>query len=186
MAQARSDRQILWMDPDERCVLPLAEFRLSRRDRRSLRSAGFVSSSDRDFRAVVRACAAREETWINHEIETIYGDLHDMGLAHSVEVYASEDGELVGGLYGVALGGAFFGESMFSRVSHASKAALQFLVECLREGGYVLLDVQFWTTHLARLGAVDISREEYHRLLAEALLKKGCWKKSITGVDGKS
>ncbi len=175
MARAREEQEILWMDPEERCVFPLENFCLSRRDRRSIRSAGFTLGSDRDFRAVVRACAAREETWINREIEVVYGNLHDMGVAHSVEVYAGEGGELVGGLYGVALGGAFFGESMFSRVSHASKAALQFLVGRLREGGYILLDVQFSTAHLARLGAVDISREEYHGLLAEALKKEGRW-----------
>ena len=175
MARARGEREILWMDPDERCVLPPTEFRLSRRDRRSLRCADFVLGVDRDFRGVVRACAAREETWINHEIEEVYGELHDMGVAHSVEVYASEDGKLAGGLYGVALGGAFFGESMFSRVSHASKAALQFLTERLRDKGDVLLDVQFQTAHLARLGAIDISREEYHRLLAAALPKQCCW-----------
>ena len=172
MAHARLDREIVWMDPDERCILPLEKFRLSRRDRRSQRSAGFVLRLDEDFRGVVKACAAREETWISHEIEAGYVALHEMGLAHSVEVYAGEGGDLVGGLYGVALGGAFFGESMFSRVSHASKAAMQFLVERLQERGYILLDVQFWTAHLARLGAIDISREDYHRLLAEALQKQ--------------
>ena len=172
MAHARGDREILWMDPDERCVLPLTEFRLSRRDRRSLRRADFVVGMDRDFRGVVSACAMREETWINHEIEAVYANLHDMELAHSVEVYARESGEMAGGLYGVALGGVFFGESMFSRVSHASKAALLFLVERLRAEGYVLLDVQFRTAHLARLGAIEIPREEYHRLLAQALQKE--------------
>lgn len=186
MARARGDREILWMDPDERCVLPLEDFRLSRRDCRSLRRADFVVGLDGDFRRVVRACASREQTWINHEIEAIYGDLHDMGTAHSVEVYASGGGALVGGLYGVALGGAFFGESMFSSVSHASKAAVQFLVERLRGEGYILLDVQFQTAHLARMGAVDVSRGDYHRLLAEALQKECCLQTNKTDVDDKS
>lgn len=189
MARARSEQEVLWMDPDERCILPLENFRLSRRDVRSLRRANFGVGLDGNFRGVVGACASRQETWINREIEEAYGKLHDMGLAHSVEVYADAAGvaggaaegvagdansALVGGLYGVGLGGVFFGESMFSRASHASKAALRFLVERLKACGYVLLDVQFWTAHLERLGAVEVSREEYHRLLAEGLRRENC------------
>ena len=180
MARARGDQDILWLDPEERCVLPLEDFRLSRRDRRALRRADFVLKLNGDFRAIVKSCAAREETWINREIEAAYSALHDMGWAHSIEVYSAgvlpaEGIEPIGGLYGVALGGAFFGESMFSRVSHASKAALLFLVERLRERGYLLLDVQFRTAHLERFGAVEISRAEYHRRLNKALQKECCF-----------
>jgi leucyl/phenylalanyl-tRNA--protein transferase len=175
MADSREDEGVFLIDPPRRGVLPLDGFHLPRRLARTLRSEVFQVSADIDFPAVVAACAparpGREATWINAAIERMYGDLHTEGLAHSVEV--RRDGVMVGGLYGVSIGGAFFGESMFSTARDASKVALAHLVARLIAGGYRLLDTQFLTDHLTQFGAVEISRAEYHRRLARALAASG-------------
>ena len=167
MADSREASELFWVEPRTRAIIPLQEFHLSRSLRRTIRSGAFELSIDRDFPAVITACADREETWINDEIERAMLALYASGHAHSVEVW--QKGTLVGGLYGVKLGRAFFGESMFSRVTDASKVALAWLVARLRTGGYSLLDCQFMTSHLASLGAVSISRKAYVTLLSAAL-----------------
>ncbi len=151
-----------------RSVLELDSLRVSKSLARVIRKGTYEVHLDRDFEAVIRACADREETWINAEIVAAYTRLYRAGKAHSVEAY--RDGELVGGLYGVALGGAFMGESMFSRASDASKVCLVHLVGRLQERGYVLLDCQIQSDHLARMGAKEIPGAEYDRLLRQALL----------------
>ncbi|WP_374570323.1 leucyl/phenylalanyl-tRNA--protein transferase [Phenylobacterium sp.] len=171
MADAREDERIFLIDPERRGVIPLRGFHVSRRLARTVRSNPFEVRVDTAFSEVVGACAAegpgRTETWINRPIESLYADLFATGCAHSVECW--KDGELVGGLYGVALSGAFFGESMFSRARDASKVALVHLVARLIAAGFVLLDAQFITEHLAQFGAQEISRVEYHRRLGAAL-----------------
>jgi leucyl/phenylalanyl-tRNA--protein transferase len=171
MAESADDPELFWVDPVRRGILPLDDFHLPRRLKRTLRAERFEMTCDRDFEAVMRGCAEptaeRSQTWINAEILRVYYALHEAGLAHSVE--ARLDGALVGGLYGVAIGGAFFGESMFSRVTDASKVALAHLVANLRRGGFRLLDTQFVTEHLQRFGAIEISRARYRRLLNEAM-----------------
>jgi leucyl/phenylalanyl-tRNA---protein transferase len=168
MAVAPGD--IRWYSPDPRGIIPLDTFHVSRRLARSLRHHRFEIRVDTSFRAVIQACADREDAdgdWIDEEIIESYCALHEQGSAHSVETW--EDGVLVGGLYGVAIRGAFFGESMFHRVSDASKAALAALVERLRARGYALLDTQWVTEHLAQFGAIEIPRRRYLRMLDEAL-----------------
>jgi leucyl/phenylalanyl-tRNA--protein transferase len=168
MAVAPGD--IRWYSPDPRGIIPLDTFHVSRRLARSIRSSRFEIRVDTSFRAVIQACAAREDSdgdWIDQEIVESYCALHERGYAHSVETW--QDGVMVGGLYGVALGGAFFGESMFHRVNDASKAALAALVDRLRVRGYSLLDTQWVTGHLAQFGATEISRRRYLRMLDEAL-----------------
>lgn len=167
MAESRDDPEMHWVDPQRRGVLPLDGLHISRSLAKVIRRSPWQVTINQDFAATVRACAEREETWINEDIFELYQSLHDMGFAHSLEV--REGGELIGGLYGVSLGAAFFGESMFSRRSDASKLALAWLVHRLRAGGFMLLDTQFLTPHLASLGGKEIPRAEYHRLLAEAL-----------------
>jgi leucyl/phenylalanyl-tRNA---protein transferase len=171
MADSADDPELFWVDPHHRGVLPLDNFRVSRRLRRVLRQGRFQISCDSAFAAVIRGCAdaseKRPNTWINHEIVRLYQTLFARGAAHSVE--CRRDGALVGGLYGVSIGAAFFGESMFSRETDASKVALVHLVARLRLGGYRLLDTQFLTPHLAQFGGIEISRTRYHRLLASAL-----------------
>jgi leucyl/phenylalanyl-tRNA---protein transferase len=171
MAESADDPELFWVDPKQRGVLPLDGFHLSRRLRRVVRQDRFEICVDSDFSGTLVGCAAatekRPNTWINDEIVRLYTALHRQGNAHSVEAW--QGGRLVGGLYGVSIGGAFFGESMFSRVADASKAALVHLVALLRAGGYRLLDLQFVTPHLAQFGAVEITRAHYQRLLAEAL-----------------
>ena len=170
MADARADRQFFLVDPPQRGVLPLDQFHISRRLARTVRSDRFEVRIDAAFDRVVDGCAAprpgHPETWISHSIQTLYGHLFARGLAHSVEAWSGD--RLVGGLYGVALGGAFFGESMFSLERDASKVALTHLVARLISGGYVLLDTQFTTGHLETFGAVEISRAAYHERLAAA------------------
>lgn len=172
MAQSRDDASLFLLDPNERGILPLDGLHVSRSLRKSLRRPDHRIDINRDFAATVRACAAsapgREDTWINATIEKLYQDLHEIGHAHSVEVY-DLDNRLVGGLYGVSLGGAFFGESMFSIKTDASKIALYNLVERLRERDFQLLDMQFMTPHLASLGGMEIDRADYHERLAKAL-----------------
>jgi leucyl/phenylalanyl-tRNA--protein transferase len=167
MADSREASELFWVEPRSRAIIPLDNFHLSKSLRRTLRSGNFLVTMDRDFPAVIEACADREETWINADIERAMLALHSTGHGHSIEVWA--DGELVGGLYGVKLGRAFFGESMFSRRTDASKVALAWLVARMKTGGYTLLDCQFMTAHLASLGAVNISRRAYVSLLSGAL-----------------
>lgn len=177
MAESRGSGRLYWLDPALRGVLPLEGFHLPRRLARTALSDRFVVSADRDFAGVIAGCAepapGRLDTWINPEIERLFTTLFDMGQAHSVEV--QEDGRLVGGLYGVALGGAFFGESMFSRARDASKVALVYLVARLRLGGFTLLDTQFLTAHLSQFGANEIPKDEYRRRLAAALDAPARW-----------
>lgn len=169
MADDAEADELYWVDPRRRGVIPLDGLRTSRRLARAFRTGDFEIAVDRDFAAVIDGCADRPETWINGEIRRLYLDLHRGGYAHSIEI--RRDGALAGGLYGVAIGGAFFGESMFSRMRDASKFALIALVARLRAGGFALLDTQFVTPHLARLGAIEISRAEYRRRLAAALAR---------------
>jgi leucyl/phenylalanyl-tRNA--protein transferase len=171
MADSRTSDEVFWVEPRKRAIIPLDDFHVSRSLRRTLVSGRFRVTLDRDFAAVITACADREETWINADIEFAMLALHRLGHAHSIEVWAGagESRRLVGGLYGVKLGRAFFGESMFSRATDASKVALAWLVARLRAGGYTLLDCQFMTEHLASLGAVAVSRERYAELLTVAL-----------------
>lgn len=170
MAESRDDPTIRWIDPRHRGILPLEGFHLSRSLARRIRRADWQVTIDRAFRTVVESCADRDETWINAPILSLYTDLHRMGFAHSLEVWEGES--LVGGVYGVALGGAFFGESMFSRRTDASKLALAYLVHRLRGCGFSLLDTQFLTPHLASLGGVEITRASYQRRLKRALAQR--------------
>jgi leucyl/phenylalanyl-tRNA--protein transferase len=158
---------VFWVDPRRRGILPLDGFRMSRSLARRMRRGGMVASLDEDFEGVLDGCADRDETWINDTIRDLMVELHRMGSAHSFEV--RQDGVLIGGMYGVALGAAFFGESMFSRATDGSKMALAFAVDHLRRTGFQLFDTQFLTAHLASLGAVEISRSAYRELLANAL-----------------
>jgi leucyl/phenylalanyl-tRNA--protein transferase len=167
MAETRAAEEIFWVDPKRRGILPLDGFHISRSLRRAILRAPFRPAVDSDFEGVLRGCAARPETWINETIHHLYLMLHRAGFAHSMEVW--DGAELVGGVYGVALGGAFFGESMFSRRTDASKIALAYLVDRLRRGGFRLFDTQFVTPHLTRLGAIEISRAEYRARLAAAI-----------------
>jgi leucyl/phenylalanyl-tRNA--protein transferase len=171
MAERRDDPNLVFIEPERRGVLPMNRFHISRSLKKTLRRRQFELRCDTAFAAVLDGCAAptpeRPDTWINAEIVRLYTELFHEGNAHSIETWLA--GELVGGLYGVALGGAFFGESMFSRVADASKVALAHLIARLRHGGFVLLDSQFVTRHLQSLGAVEIGRAEYRRRLAVAL-----------------
>lgn len=167
MADSRDASNVFFVEPRRRAILPLDAFKVSRSLRKTLRSGEFEVTLDRAFTEVVQQCASRSETWINTEIEQSYVQLHTLGHAHSVECWSG--GELVGGLYGVKLGAAFFGESMFSRRTDASKVALSWLVARLIVGGYTLLDCQFMTDHLRSLGAIEVTQKHYLGLLSEAL-----------------
>ncbi len=171
MAESRDAQELFWVEPHQRGVFPLDKLVVSRSLAKAVRSDRFRVVADRDFGAVMRACAERDNTWINDEILRLYCNLFEMGHAHSIEVYDS--GALVGGLYGVSLRAAFFGESMFHRARDASKVALVHLFARLRAGGYRLLDTQFLTEHLASLGAVAVSRETFRLLLQEAMAGEG-------------
>lgn len=159
--------EIRWFAPDPRGILPLEDFHVPHGAKKVLRDPAWEVRVDTDFDGVMRACSDREETWIDDSIRRSYGALFEIGHAHSVEVW--RDGELAGGLYGVSIGGVFFGESMFSRVSGGSKVALVSLVKILRAGGYGLLDIQWLTPHLATFGAMEIPRAEYEARLRDAL-----------------
>lgn len=171
MAEDRDDPDVHWIEPHQRGIIPLDRFHVPRRLARRMRRGDLQVRVDTAFDAVIAACAAptprRPRTWINDDILDGYRDLHRLGHAHSVETW--RDGRLVGGLYGVNLRAAFFGESMFSRETDASKVALVALVERLRTGGFVLLDAQFLTDHLRQFGAIEVPRDHYRRLLARAL-----------------
>jgi leucyl/phenylalanyl-tRNA--protein transferase len=171
MAETAEDLSLYWIEPEHRGIIPLNRFHVPARLARTVRSDRFTVTVNRDFEAVLDGCAApqagRAKTWINARIRVLYRKLHERGHCHSVEAY--EDGELAGGLYGVTLGSAYFGESMFHRARDASKVALVHLVARLKAAGFTLLDTQFVTDHLRTFGAVEISRRQYHRLLEEAL-----------------
>ena len=186
MAEAADDPELFWVDPRRRGSLPLDAFQVARRLRRAVRRRRFEIRCDSAFADVIRGCAEASEmrpsTWINAEIVRLYKALFARGAAHSVECWL--DGELAGGLYGVSLGAVFFGESMFSRESDASKIALVHLVARLRLGGYRLLDTQFLTPHLARFGGIEISRARYHRLLADALCYRAVFPSALPDGAG--
>ena len=182
MADSRDAAELFWVEPRERAILPLDGFHLSRSLARTLRSGRFTVTLDRDFAGVIAGCADRRETWINSDIERAMIALHGLGHAHSVEVRVGDD--LVGGIYGVKLGRAFFGESMFSRTTDASKVALAWLVARLRLGGYTLFDCQFMTDHLRSLGAVAVPREDYVVLLSAALGSGGSAGAGAGGAAG--
>ncbi len=177
MARSRDDPRLIWLNPKQRGILPLDGFHLPRRLLRTVRSGVFDVTCDRDFLGVIAGCATptpdRTDTWINSEIVRLFGELFTMGHVHTVECRLG--GQLVGGLYGVALGGAFFGESMFSFATDASKVALVHLVARLRLGGYTLLDTQFITEHLRRFGAREIPRDEYRARLTIATEATAQW-----------
>lgn len=170
MAEHRDDPEVFWVDPKRRGVLPLDGFHISRSLARSLKRGKFQITVNHDFPQVVAACADRAETWINDEIHARYVELHHMGRAHSLEIW--QDGALIGGVYGVSLGAAFFGESMFSRRNDASKIALAYLVDRLNQAGFALCDTQFITPHLASLGGQEISRAAYQAQLRDAVMKE--------------
>ncbi|GAB5520892.1 MAG: leucyl/phenylalanyl-tRNA--protein transferase [Rhodothermales bacterium] len=172
---------IYWYAPDPRGILPLDEFRVSKNLRKLVRKDAFTVRTNTAFEAVMRACAEREETWISDEIVAAYVGLHELGAAHSIECW--QDEQLVGGLYGVALGGAFFGESMFHRMRDASKVALVHLVARLKAGGYTLLDTQFTTPHLEQFGATAIRREVYEARLDDALTMNAQWYVAYNPLD---
>ena len=167
MAEHRDDPEMFWVDPRKRGVFPLDGFRISRSLSKTLKRNDYYVTLNTAFDDVIDACADRSETWINQEIRALYNELHHQGHAHSLEVWA--DSRLIGGVYGVAVGGAFCGESMFSRQRDASKVALAWLIDLLRRTGFVLFDTQFLTHHLASLGAIEITRAEYRAYLAQAL-----------------
>jgi leucyl/phenylalanyl-tRNA---protein transferase len=169
MAESATASALFWFEPVRRGILPLDRFHASRSLIRSFRRGGWRFSCDRAFGDVLAGCAARRETWINAEIARVFTELHAQGHAHSVEVWDA-DGALAGGVYGLAMGGAFFAESKFARRTDASKLALAELVARLRRGGFRLLDVQYLTAHLARLGAIEVPRAAYRRELQAALV----------------
>ncbi len=172
MSDSAEDEEVFWVDPEVRGIIPLDGFRIPDSLAKAMKRAPFTVTADKAFYDVIDACAARTpvrgETWINPKIRGWFCELHDAGLAHSVECW-DKDGRLAGGLYGLALNGAFFGESMFSRVTNASKIALVHLVERLRAGGFTLLDCQFVNPHLVQFGCIEIAREDYQSMLESAL-----------------
>lgn len=171
MAETRDSQDLFWVDPDQRGIFPLNGLKISRSLYKTIRQNKFEIRCDTDFIGVMEKCAEsvpdRPDTWMNEDIFRLYNELFEMGCAHSVECW--QDGKLVGGLYGVSLGAAFFGESMFSRKPNASKVALVHLIARLRLSNYLLLDTQFVTEHLASLGAIEVPRQTYHLMLDEAL-----------------
>lgn len=167
MADSAQSHELYWVDPRMRGVLPLDGFHISRSLRRDILRRPHQVTTNRDFEGVLRNCADREETWINAEIFGLYTALHAKGHAHSLEVW--RDDRMIGGVYGVALGGAFFGESMFSKATNGSKIALAYMTHMLRDCGFVLFDTQFVTDHLITLGAIEVTRQTYHQMLGQAL-----------------
>ena len=173
MAESADDDEVFWVDPEQRGILPLDRLHVPRRLARTIKQGRYDLTLDRDFAGVIDACAAatpdRPSTWINAAIRDLYNAMHQRGHAHSVETW--QDDKLVGGLYGISIRGAFFGESMFSRAADASKVALVHLVSHLRARGFTLLDTQFVTEHLRQFGAIEIPRTEYRRRLQAALAR---------------
>lgn len=185
MAASREDPTLYWVDPPERGIFPLDGFHAPKSLIKTVRKQVFEVRINSDFAGVMAGCAEatpnRPDTWINEQIVSLFTRLHDYGLAHSVECW--RDGQLVGGLYGLALGGAFFGESMFSRQTDASKVALCHLIARLRRGGFSLLDTQFITDHLTRFGAIEIKKQDYHARLARAMEQTGDFSISLSISD---
>ena len=188
MAESADDDSLFWVEPEERGIIPLTDFHIPRRLKKTIRKSPYRVVINQDFEAVIDGCAAvtpsRDVTWINEPIRRLYKDLFETGRAHTVEVY--DEDVLIGGLYGVHLGGAFFGESMFSRARDASKIALTHLVARMCAGGFRLLDTQFTTDHLKTFGAIDVSRHRYHLLLETALDRRGDFHAldgTITGAE---
>lgn len=177
MAEDATDDDIFWVSPEDRGILPLDGFHASKSLRKAMRKSGWTIRVDTDWNGIIDGCATvgsdRDTTWINRTIRSVYGELFRRGIAHTVEVW--DEDELIGGLYGLAIGGAFFGESMFHRRTDASKMAMAHLVERLNAGGFVLLDTQFLTDHLASLGGIEIARAEYEDRLGRALLLDADW-----------
>ena len=186
MAQDRNDATLYWMDPDPRGILPLDDFHIPKRLARTVRTDHYEVRVDTAFAQVMEACAEptaeRRSTWINDRILSLYSQLFEQGYAHSVETWS--EGALVGGLYGVSVGAAFFGESMFSRARDASKVALVHLVARLRAGGYQLLDTQYTTSHLSQFGVVEIPRKEYRRQLRRAVAARADFYSLPAAADG--
>ena len=183
MAETADDPNLFWVEPDMRGILPLDEFHIPRSLKKAMRNTTMNVFMDRDFKAVINACSrtdsTRKETWINPKIKELYCALHEMGHANSVEVYDND--ELVGGLYGVRLGKAFFGESMFSRKTDASKIALVHLVSLMKKSGFILLDTQFTTKHLERFGVIEVPKDKYQFMLEEALIGESTF--DLTGYQ---
>lgn len=177
MAEDATDENLFWVSPEMRGIIPLDAFRISKSLRKTMRQSGWSIKADTDWNGIIDGCATvgedRHSTWINGTIRAVYGELFRRGIAHTVEVWDGK--ELVGGLYGLAIGSAFFGESMFHRRTDASKVAMAHLVERLKAGGFQLLDTQFLTDHLASLGGIEITRAEYEDRLADALDSEGDW-----------
>lgn len=177
MAEDAADTDIFWVSPDMRGILPLDGFHASKSLRKAMRKSGWTIRVDSDWDGIIEGCATvgadRDTTWINATIRSVYGELFNRGIAHTVEVWDGD--ELIGGLYGLAIGAAFFGESMFHRRTDASKIAMAHLVERLNAGGFQLLDTQFLTDHLASLGGIEITRAEYEERLADATATSGDW-----------
>ncbi|MDA7948593.1 MAG: leucyl/phenylalanyl-tRNA--protein transferase [Hyphomicrobiaceae bacterium] len=186
MAESAEDSALYWIEPERRGILPLDSIHVPRRLARTIRREQFEVRIDHDFEAVIDGCAepqpGRQTTWINNRIRSLYGELFDLGHCHTIEVW--NQGKLLGGLYGVRLGGAFFGESMFSRERDASKIALVYLAARLKHGGFSLLDTQFLTEHLVRFGAIEVSRETFQRQLDGALLGGGEFSKLPSDCGG--
>jgi leucyl/phenylalanyl-tRNA--protein transferase len=186
MAESADDPGLYWIEPEARGIIPLDDFHVSRRLARTVRSSWFEVRIDTDFDAVIAGCAEgtneRAKTWINGRIRRLYGDLFRLGHCHTIEAW--REGRLVGGLYGVKIGAAFFGESMFSRERDASKVALVHLVARLKAGGFRLLDTQFTTPHLKQFGAIDIDRRRYHRLLEAAIVAEADFYFLAGGLTG--
>jgi leucyl/phenylalanyl-tRNA--protein transferase len=174
MAESADDPGLFWLEPEQRGILPLDTVHVPRRLKRTIRNDLFEIRISTDFQGVIDGCSApmpgRQKTWINREIRRLYGELFEMGHCHTVEAW--QDGDLVGGLYGVSLNGAFFGESMFSFKTDASKVCLIHLVARLKKGGYTLLDTQFVTGHLAKFGTLEVPKDEYNVLLSSALQRE--------------
>ena len=184
MSEHRDDPELFWVDPRQRGILLLNGFHISRSLAKTIRSGRFKVTYDVDFKGVVQGCAARDETWINDMLFTLYGQLHLARMARSIEVW---DGEtLVGGVFGITLGGAFFGESMFSTRKDASKVALAYLIDRLNVGGFALLDTQFITPHLASLGGIEIPRTDYRDMLNDALAVEADFARQDTVPDAYS
>ena len=169
MAEHRDDPELFWVDPRQRGIIPLNGLHISRSLARRLRRDDYSVTVDQDFEGVIDACADRQETWINQEIRSLFIELHERGIAHSLEVWM--DGELAGGVYGLEVGGAFCGESMFSRRRDGSKIALCWLIDLLRRAGFSLFDTQFLTEHLASMGGIEITRTDYRARLQDALTR---------------
>ena len=186
MAESAEDPGLYWIEPEARGIIPLDQFHIPRRLARTVASDTFEIRIDTDFDAVIESCSeampGRLKTWINERIRRLYGELFALGHCHTIEVW--RDGRMVGGLYGVRLGAAFFGESMFSRERDASKVALVHLVARLKVGGFQLLDTQFTTRHLKQFGAIDVDRRHYHRLLDQAIVGKADFYRLAGGATG--